>query len=373
MAAADLYQQADEAYTTGAYEQATKLFGDVIDLVPDHADALTRRADAQHQWDLAEAEAAYAEAVKYESSGDIVRAYWAYDQAVGKVSDFKDAAARRQAALNQARYEVGLFVMLSDQVGEQLTPQAESSGRFGRMMSPISRLSQKSIVGNSLLEEHQDYAYRIAEDALDRERAPYIDLRRRGEMRRLLEQSGVNPDRAHYDQVIPACQASQIPVVVFAEFTEAYTTLEKRQANVIVWTTKKVDYTDEKGKKRKREVGVKSYKTERHWMESEMACTVTYRIINTATGALVAEGEISASDEDAVDFIAWNNYDGVNPRDLRRKDANGFKALSSSNKAAIDARSTLKSDAEMYHDGAGQIGAELAGRLLQTLTHYSPQ
>lgn len=375
IAAEHAYAAADSAFAVGAYQQATTGFEAVLDLVPDFQDAEQRRSDAQYQWDLQEAEKAFEEAVDLNASGQTAQAYWAFDRAVQKVPDFKDAATKREEALQNARFEVGLFVLASDKVRERLTPTSEATGgRFGRMLSSISRAARVSLLKQTeTLVEHQAYAYRIMEDLLDAKRAPYVQLRRRGEMRRLIEQSGANPDLAHYDQVIQASQAAGIPVLVFAELTEAYTTLEKKQANVIVWTTKQVDYTDEKGKKRKREVGDKSYKTVRQWVDTEMHCTLNYRILNTATGAIIGEGAFSASDGDAVDFIAWNRYEGVDPSRLRTKDGTKFRMLSSDLRSAIDARSSLKSDTEMYRTGVGYIAEELGGRLLETLMYYSPR
>ena len=372
IAAAEAYKEADAAFAEGAFERATSRFDDVLDLVPDFEDAGQRRADAQHQWDLVEAEKAYVEAVDYESSGQAARAYWSYGRTVEKVADYKDAAVKRAAALQAARFEAGLFVLSSEKIREALTPAAEPGGRFSRMAGSMSRLGRRQLQGTAL-EDQQSYAYRVAEDILDSRAAPYIQLRRRGEMRRLIEQSGAIASQAHYDQVLSAARDAGLPVLVLAEFTEAFTTVEKKQANQVFWTTGQEEYTDDKGKKKKREVEVKSYTAVRHWVESDMSCTLTYRVLNTATGAIIGEGSLDASDGDAVDFIHWNRYDGVNPNDLRVKSGTRFNRLSSDVRNAIDARSTLKPEAEMYRVGAGQVGEELAGRLIQTLTYYSPR
>lgn len=55
------YAEADAAFGAEAYDRATTRFDDVIHLVRDYKDAVERRDEAQRQWDLAEAEDAYAE------------------------------------------------------------------------------------------------------------------------------------------------------------------------------------------------------------------------------------------------------------------------------------------------------------------------
>lgn len=371
IAAAEAYKEADAAFAEGAFEKATTRFGDVLDLVPDFEDAGQRHAEAQHQWDIVEAQKAYVEAVEYESSGQAARVYWSYGRVIEKVADYKDAGIKREAALQNARFEVGLFVLASDNVREALTPSSEQGGRFSRIAGSMSRLGRRQLQG-SALEDQRSHAYRVAEDILDSKAAPYIELRHRGEMRRRIEQSGANASRVHYDQVLSAARDAGLPVLVLAEFTEAFTTVEKKKVNQIFWTTKQEEYVDDKGKKKKREVEVKSYTAERHWIETDTSGTLTYRVLNTATGAIIGEGSLDASDGDAVDFINWNRYDGVNPSELRVKSGTRFSGLSSDVKNSIDARSTLKPEAEMYRVGAGYIGEELAGRLIQTLTYFTP-
>jgi len=374
VAAQAMYDQADAAFTAGSFEEATVKFSEVVDLVSGFQDAADRMAQAQQQWDLAEAEKAYTEAGEYESSGQAGRAYEAYGRVLAKVSDYKDAITKREQALKDARFEVGLFVMLSDKVRESLTPQAENvGGRFSRMVSSIGKLARVGLLKQKrVMDEQQAYAYRIMEEGLDRHRAPYISLRRRGDMRRLIEQSGANASMAHYDQVVEAAKGAGLPVLVLAEFTEAYTTTKKRESNQVFWTTKQVEYTDDKGKKRKKDVEDKSYATKRYWVDTEMSCRLNYRILNTATGAIIGEGAFDAEDGDAVDYIAWNKHDGIEPGKLRVKDATKFKRLSSDVRNAIDARTGVKSAEEMFRGGAARIGEQLSARLLEALTYYSP-
>ena len=191
-------------------------------------------------------------------------------------------------------------------------------------------------------------------------------------MRSLIEQGGATADFAHYDQAIQAARSAGIPVVVVAEITEAYTKLKTDPINVIVWTTKRVDYTDEDGKKKKKEVEVRSYPLKRYRIRTEMACLLTYRIVNTTTGMTIDEGEVDAADADEVDFINWSKRDGIDPGKLKKKHGTGFRPLSSDVRTAIDARSALKSDAEMLRSGAELIAEDFSEALLKTLTYYSP-
>tara|TARA_Y100000590_G_scaffold266261_1_gene299086 strand:- start:262 stop:699 length:438 start_codon:yes stop_codon:yes gene_type:complete len=139
-----------------------------------------------------------------------------------------------------------------------------------------------------------------------------------------------------------------------------------------VVSTQRQEYTDSDGKKKRREVLKKSYKTNRVKISTEMAYLLTYRIVNTLTGNIIRSGDIDAADSDKVDFINWNRYDGVNPSNLRIRDGSKFKRLSSDDRKAMGARSTHKTTDEMLKWGAGRIGREMPKEFLEALKHYSP-
>jgi hypothetical protein len=307
------------------------------------------------------------------SDGDAAQAYWAFDRAIAKVPNYKDAPDRREHALQTATYHVGLSVFLSSKVRENLTRQeAEGGNRWGQLGSSLEKVSRKSQIGGTAFGEAEDLLYSRLERTLDDRRAPYVRLRRRNEMRRLIEQDGATVDFAHYDQAIQAARSAGIPVVVVAEITEAYTKLRTDPINVIAWTTKRVDYTDEDGKKKKKEVEVRSYPLKRYRIRTEMAYLLTYRIVNTATGMTIDEGEVDATNADEVDFINWNERDGIDPGQLKKKYGTAFRPLSSDVRAAIDARSAVKTDAEMLMSGAALIAEDFSEALLKTLAYYSP-
>ena len=102
-----------------------------------------------------------------------------------------------------------------------------------------------------------------------------------------------------------------------------------------------------------------------------MACLLTYSIVNTATGMTIDEGEVDATNADEVDFINWNERDGIDPVQLKKKYGTAFRPLSSDVRAAIDARSAVKTDAEMLRSGAALIAEDFSEALLKTLTYYS--
>ena len=206
---------------------------------------------------------------------------------------------------------------------------------------------------------------------LDSKRAPYVQLRRREEMRRLIEESGATASLAlrlgRNGSSKSGCCCPRAGRVHRSLHDSGEATVKRDCLD-----DEEGGLHGREGKEEERDVEDKSYKTDRHWIQTGMFCTLNYRILNTATGAIIGEGALDASDGDAVDFIAWNNYDGVNPSSLRVKDGTQFKRLSSDVRSAIDARSSYKSDAQMFRAGAAYIGEELAGRLLDTLTYYSP-
>ena len=124
--------------------------------------------------------------------------------------------------------------------------------------------------------------------------------------------------------------------------------------------------------KGKVEAGKKSYTTHRVKIKTEMGCLLHYQVIDTANGRAIKSGAIDAADSDEIDFINWDRYDGVHPSELRIKDGDTFKGLSSSDRAVIDARSTYRTEEDMLRWGARKIGADLARELVEVLTHYSP-
>ncbi len=52
---------------------------------------------------------------------DHVRAYWAFNETLMKVSGFKDSASRREQAMGDATYSIRLFVLSSAKIREDLT------------------------------------------------------------------------------------------------------------------------------------------------------------------------------------------------------------------------------------------------------------
>ena len=367
------YGEADAAFQAQDYARATARLDETIDLVRDFRDSRERRQESQRRWDLAEAEKAYSDGKGFSQSGDAIRAYRAYDRALQKVPDFQDAASLREQALADASYKIGLFVLSSSKVRESLTPPKEEMKTLGRLVTAFGSVGRKDLLDREEeLVDHQNRIYRKLGEQMDQDCPPYLRMIARDEMRAMISSTGANASHAHPDQVLAACQQVGVPVVVIGELIQAYSKYDKDKKKLTVWTIRKVDDTDKDGKTRKREVGKKSYTTHRVKIETEMGCLLSYRILDTATGAVIEAGTIDAADSDKIDFINWDRYDGVAPSSLRVKKGDTFKRLSSDDRAAIDARSTYKTEEQMLRWAADKIGSDLAGELLDALWYHTP-
>jgi len=369
------YVDAAAAFDQSDYETATGRFREVVEFVRDYKDAAEREAESQRLWNLAEAEKAYALGQTQAEAGDHIRAYWAFDRVLEKVANYKNAASLRQEALTKASYSVGLFVLSSEKVrGDLASKGEEPKGRWSRWMSALGRAAKTNLFDKKeKLAKTQDRLYAQLRDQIDKEAPPYLRFVRRAEMHELVANQGVNAGLAHADQVIEACRSADIPVVVVGELTTAYARSKRNTEEKKACTVKKVAYTDIDGKKKKREVAKKWYTYHRVKASSEMGCEMRYRIVNTATGETIDEGAVFTEDLDEVDFVNWNNYDGVSKSSLRRLDGSELKPLPHNELKVFDARSNLETEDELLNWGASKMGYDLSRTLLQSLTHYSPR
>lgn len=371
--AASEYAAGTTAFEGGDYESATRHFATALHLVRDYEDAREKRDASQHQWNLKEATRHYAAGDQHMTAGDAIAAYWAFDRAIEKVADFQDAASRREEALQKATYRVGLFLLSSDNVRASLTPPKEEKTGWGKLKAAINEVGRHDLLKKPEdLEPHDSRTYEQLMEAIEKDRAPYLSIVPRDEMRSLLSNAGVNAANAHPDQVIDACRAADIPVVVLGEWTEAYTLKDKESKTLKVVTTKKQTYTDSEGKKKKRDVLKKSYTVPRVKIRTEMSSQLAYRIVDVSSGKVVADGLLDAADSDKVDYINWNNYDGVPASSLRVRDGKKFKKLSRDERRVMDADRRYKTTEGMLNWGAGKVARDLASNVLTSLKHYSP-
>ena len=356
-----VYDEATGAFATSDFERATTKFTEALDLVKGFKDAGARKDESQQAWDLAEATLAYADGERMASVGEHVRAYWAFDRALKRVLDFEDSASRRDQALGKATYSVGLFILSSSKIREALTADPGK----GRSRKSMLRNDEATVL-------QQDHIYEILRENLEKDSPPYLKMVSRAKMQAMIFETGVNAALAHTGQVIDACKKAQIPVVIIGELTEAFTKKNERSEELNFWSTQIEKYTDSEGKKKKREVGKKSYRTHRYRISTEMGCLLNYQIINTATGEVIDSGSAEATDSDQVDYIPWNRYDGVRASDLRIREGSKYKKLSRDNRSAMDARSDYRSEGAMLQLGAKKIGTEMSEAFLDALMYYSP-
>jgi tetratricopeptide (TPR) repeat protein len=373
-AAEESYRAAADAFGGKGYEAAAGRFREALSYVENYRDAIERAAESQRLADEAAALKLYTSGQAFMAQKAYIDAYRAFKAALEKVPNFQDAPALMQEALTRGTYSVGLFVLSSGKLRDSLTPAPESEpGRLKRLWSAIEKAGR-----DDLLERPEDLE-RIEGDlharlrsALERGRPDYVRLIDRREMQSILTDKGVNPRQADGVQVIQACRGAAIPVVVVGEVVTAYVRSSNRTEEKNACTVKREAYTDDKGKKRSREVEKKWYKYYEAEGSVEMACEMRYRILDTGTGRAMDEGTVSAKDEDQVKYVNWNRYDGVDPDDLRVRSGDGFKRLPSGERRLFDARSTLKGKWAMLEGATDQMGGELAVRILKALETYSP-
>ena len=320
--------------------------------------------------DLAAAKQHYSEGKAYLEQEDYVLAYGAFDAALERVSDYEDAKALRKQAIARARYKLGLFVFRPtiverDVLSETDKPKSSKWQQLKRWIEePDDDLLKKA-----------DERHRLEETAhieivrgLDA-RPAHIQLVPNHEVNGIVKEHGFNPDAVTEEEVIQAARKSDI---LIAGLSEAYLDFdqskEKKEAN----TGKKVKYTDEKRKKRKRDEFKKGYRYYVYEKKVRTKCMLPYQIIDTRTGAVMKDGVLSAEDGDRVKFVNWNNYDDVRPDQLRVKDGEKFKRLASSDRKLFDARMKLKGKWDMLFKASEQMGSELSHKLREILETYNP-
>lgn len=254
-----------------------------------------------------------------------------------------------------------------------MAPATPEGGKWSRLTSSIDRAGRLDLASRrDIYSAYQARIYGMVAEELRIGGLPYVRFVERLEMDRLVSASGVTASRAHLDQVVAACRSREIPVLLVGELTSAYTKRESSTSNRVFWTVNKEEYTDEKGKKRTREVEGRAYRAERVQASSEMACELSYRLINVASGSVVGEGVVSADDRDEVDYITWNRRDGVEPQNLRVKDGKGFKRLSPSDRNVMDKRTVLRTDEDLFLEGAPALSRELVASVIGSLRYYTP-
>ena len=123
-------------------------------------------------------------------------------------------------------------------------------------------------------------------------------------------------------------------------------------------------------KKKKREEKDEEYTYKVKEKSIEVACEVSYKILDTATGEILSGGILSAIQEDKVEYA--DKVKGVDASDLRLKSGKNFKRLSHNDKKLFDARKDLKNRWTLLSSGADQLGSQLSSHLLSVLDTYVP-
>ncbi len=377
----ELEKEAELAYGRGAvafegqdYATATHAFESALSFVADFQDAAANRDRARYQWNLSMAEAAYVEATTHLDGGDAIRAYWAFDRAIEKVPNYKDAAGKRQRALEEATYRVGLFVLSSERIREQFKPTAgEETGRLGRWAHAIRRAGRTNVFNKpDRADRVQRLLYSHLLEGIEKAKPPYVELVGKDEVHRLIERAGANARLAHRDQVIEACRSNGVDVLLFGELTTAYTLYSRESEEKKAFTVKKEEYTDADGKKKKREVKDRHFTYHRVNAESKMECVMTCQLVNTSSGTVIWEGSVRAADEDEVDFVDWNNFKGVRKNNLRYEKDGKIRRLPSDELSVFDTRSTLATEDGLLDWGAQKMGLDLTQTVLERMRYYSP-
>ena len=308
------------------------------------------------------------------AAGAFIPAYKAFRAVLERVADFRDANALLQDALQKGRYRAGLCVFLSGNLRTEMMPTKEEKGRFSRIIDALGKAGRKDLLkkGADLDRVHEDL-YRRMSATFERRAPVYVEIVGRFRVQKLLEDRGVNPDLAHRDQILEASRDAGIPVVVLAELTTAYSELDTDKKERKAVTTRRESYTDDQGKKKRREIVDKRYTYYRIKQSQEAAFLARYQILETAAGSVIDQGEFESYGRDEVDYVNWNKYDDVRPSQLRLEKNDGkFGRLPSDDAKAFDTRSHLKTAELMYEAAAEEIGTSLSRRILTVLDSYTP-
>ena len=287
--------------------------------------------------------------------------------------DYEDATALRKQAIARARYKVGLFVFHPTIVDRDALAEADKPkpSKWQRFKKWIEEPDDDLLKNADELHRLEESMYIEIVRGLDY-RPAHIQLVPNHEVNGIVKENGFNPNAVTEEEVIQAARKAEIPIILIAGLSEAYLDFDQSKKKKEANTVKKVEYTDEKGKKKKRDEYKKGYRYYVYEKKVRTKCMLPYQIIDTRTGTVMKDGVLSAEDGDRVKFVNWNNYDDVRPDQLRVKDGEKFKRLASSDRKLFDARMKLKGKWDMLSKASEQMGDELSGKLLEILEHTIP-
>lgn len=209
-------------------------------------------------------------------------------------------------------------------------------------------------------------------NTLNNTKPDYVRLLDQSKLIETVSPKGAFADSFSVSQVLTASRSAGVPVVIIGEMSAARLATKSSKKKKEAYTVKKVKYKDDKGKDKTREESKKKYSYYIQEKSISMECAMDYRIMDTTTGEVLGGGHLSVTDGDEVEFVNWNRYDGVNPKDLRTQSGTRFNKLSNDHKGLFDARSKLKAKWPMLNQAGNQIGGQLSERILTALDGYRP-
>ncbi len=371
--AEDAYQSASDAFNQENYETAAEQFRQVLTYIADFKDAPEMADRAQKLADGAAALKHYTQGQAFMDQANYIPAYEAFKAALGRVPDYKDAPVRMQQTLDGATYSVGLFLFPPIAVIEGAPlPSEPEGGRMKRFWKWLGEAGRDDLLKKAEERKRvEDDIYGKMLAGLRYSKPEYVRLIDQSSLTGILMDRGVQlTDTLQVAQVVEAAGATDIPLVVLGEIVFAHLESKSSEKKETAYTVKKVTYTDEKGKKKKREEMDEEHTYKVREKSIELTCELRYKILDTTTGEILKGGLLSAVEGDQVEYA--QKVKGVDPGALRLKSGSKFKKLSYSDKNLFDARRNLKNKRTLISSGTDQLGSELSGRILQVLETYVP-
>jgi tetratricopeptide (TPR) repeat protein len=368
------YQAAVEAFEIQDYRTAESKFREAVTFWADHKDAAVRAEESKRLGDEAAALEHYTQALADMEQEAHIPAYENFVEAIYYVEDYKDTRERMAIALEKASYNVGVFLFGPIRLREAPpVPTGEKEGNVSRFFKWLAEGNKDDLLGKpDEIKRVRNGLYSALLDDLNNTKPDYVRLLDQTRLVETVSPQGAFADSFSVSQVLTASKAAGVPVVIIGEMSVARLATKSKKKKKEAFTVKKVKYKDDKGKNKTREESKKKYTYYIQEKSISMECAMDYRIMDTATGEVLGGGNLSVTDGDEIEFVNWNRYDGVKPRDLRKKSGTRFNKLSNDHKELFEARSKLKEKWPMLNQAGNQMAGQLSGRILTALDGYTP-
>jgi len=331
------YEVATEYVYEQKYEEADKIFKEIIKLKPDYE-------DAQSMAEITTIEPIYMKGVESFEAGKYRQAYTLFEQVQGIKGDYKDAIDYRQMALDEARVNVAVV------------PFEDATGKSKTLDEKLYTATVQSLLNTN---------------------DPFIKLIDRG-----------NTDAILQEQKRSLEAGGDLDVSVMED------------ANIII-TGKILSYEQRGGQvKSQRKPGYESYRVKEYDAEkqksyyvtkyrktsyteysgsSELYCTFKVEMVNTETGEILASELLTSKSRDAVNYAQYkgnykNLYRGSYKSSTGAMVAGDKVFTSYKDKQQLDQKfTTSRKSLKSFGQLGAEVSTDLSKQISYVVTSYNPE